>query len=83
MNKASGSDGTPVELFQTLKDNVCESTALNMPANPENSAVATGMKNFHSKSKKGNAKQCSNYRTSALISHSRKVTLKVLQAMLQ
>ena len=78
MNKASGGDGIPVELFQTLKDNVCESAALSMPANLENSAVATGMKNFHSKSKKGTAKECSNYRTSALISHSSKVMLKVL-----
>ena len=39
MNKASGSDGIPVELFQILKDDA----ALNMPANLENSAVATGL----------------------------------------
>ena len=46
-NKASGGDGIPVELFQILKD---ESAALNMPANLENSAVATGMEkvSFHS-----------------------------------
>ena len=40
MNKASGGDGIPVELFQILKD---ESAALNMPANAGNSAVATGL----------------------------------------
>ena len=41
MDKASGGDGIPVELFQTLKDNA--SAALNMPAYLENSAVATGL----------------------------------------
>ena len=52
-NKASGSDGIPVELFQILKDERCESAALNMPANLENSAVATGLEkvNFHSNPK--------------------------------
>ena len=55
-----------------------------MPANLENSAVATGLEkvSFHSNSK-GNAKECSNYRTIALISHSSKVMLKILQATLQ
>ena len=50
MNKASGGDGIPVELFQILKDDACESAALNMPANLENSAVATGLEkvSFHS-----------------------------------
>ena len=52
MNKASGGDGIPVELFQILKDlcKGCESAALNMPANLENSAVATGLEkvSFHS-----------------------------------
>ena len=42
-NKASGGDGISVELFQILKDDA-DSTALNMPANLENSAVATGLK---------------------------------------
>ena len=42
MNKASGGDGIPVELFQILKM-ICTSAALNMPANLENSAVATGL----------------------------------------
>ena len=56
-----------------------------MPANLENSAVATGLEkvSFHSNSKKGNAKECSNYRTIALISHASKVMLKILQARLQ
>ena len=45
MNKASGGDGIPAELFQILKDD-----AVNMPANLENSAVATGLEkvSFHS-----------------------------------
>ena len=55
-----------------------------MPANLENSAVATGLEkvSFHS-SPKGNAKECSNYCTIALISHASKVMLKTLQARLQ
>ena len=56
-----------------------------MPTNLENSAVATGLEkvSFHSNPKKGNAKECSNYRTIALISHAGKVMLKILQARLQ
>ena len=56
-----------------------------MPANLENSAVATGLKMsvFIPIPKKGNAKECSNYHTIALISHSSKVMLKILQARLQ
>ena len=55
-----------------------------MPANLENSAVATGLEkvSLHS-NPKGNAKECSNYRTIALISHASKVMLKILQARLQ
>ena len=55
-----------------------------MPANLENSAVATGLEkvSFHSNSK-DNAKECSNYLTIALISHASKVMLKILQARLQ
>ena len=51
-----------------------------MPANLENSAVATGLEkvSFHS-----NPKECSNYRTTALISHASKVMLKILQVRLQ
>ena len=56
-----------------------------MPANLENSSVATGLEkvNFHSNPKKGNAKECSNYHRIALISHPSKVMLKILQAKLQ
>ena len=63
----------------------CESAALNMPANLEKSAVATGLekKVFIPIPKKGNAKECSNYLTIALISHASKVMLKILQARLQ
>ena len=70
-NKASGGDRIPVELFQILKDDAVKVLALNMPANLENSAVATGLEkvSFHSNQKKGNAKECSNYSTILLISH--------------
>ena len=56
-----------------------------MPANLENSAVATGLEkvSFIPIPKKGNAKECSNYHTIALISHASKVMLKILQARLQ
>ena len=56
-----------------------------MPANLENSAVATGLERsvFIPIPKKGNAKECSNYRTIALISHASKVMLTILQARLQ
>ena len=56
-----------------------------MSANSENSAVATGLEkvSFHSNSKKGNAKECSNYCIIVLISHASKVMLKILQARLQ
>ena len=56
-----------------------------MPANLENSAVATGLERsvFIPIPKKGNAKECSNYRTIALISHTSKVMLKILQARIQ
>ena len=60
----------------------CESAALNMPANLENSAVATGLEKivFNPIPKKGNTKECSNYRTIALILHVSKVMLKILKA---
>ena len=63
----------------------CESAALNMSTNLENSAVATGLEkvSYHSNPKKGNPKECSNYRTIALISHTSKVMFKILQAWLQ
>ena len=55
-----------------------------MPANLENSAVAVGLEKvtFHS-NLKGNARECSNYHTIALISHASKVMLKILQARCQ
>ena len=57
MNKASRGDRIPVELFQILKADAVKSAALSMPANLENSAVATGLEkvSFHSNSKK---RQC-------------------------
>ena len=56
-----------------------------MPANLENSAMATGLQKsvFIPIPKKGNAEECSNYGTIALISHASKVMLKILQARLQ
>ena len=67
-----------------LKRWCCESAALNMSANLDNSAVATGLEkvSFHS-NHKVNARECSNYCTSALISHASKIMLKILQARLQ
>ena len=56
-----------------------------MPANLENSAVATGLEkvSFHSNPRESHVKECSNYHTIALISHTSKVMLKILQARLQ
>ena len=56
-----------------------------MPANLENSAVATGLEkvSFHPVPKKGNAKECANYHIIVLISPANKVMLKILQARLQ
>ena len=53
-----------------------------MPANLENSAVATGLEkvSFHSNPKKGNARECSNYHTIALISHASKLMLKIFKS---
>ena len=84
-NKASGGDGIPVELFQILKDNVvkvlhsiCQQTwkTQQWPQDWKRSV-------FTPIPKKGNAKECSNYRTIALISHASKVMLKILQARFQ
>ena len=85
MNKASGGDGIPVDLLQILKYDAVKVNALNMQANLENSAVATGLEkvSFHSNPKEGNAKECSDYHTIARISHTSKVMLKILQARLQ
>ena len=56
-----------------------------MPANLENSAVATGLEkvSFHSIPKNGNAKECSNYSTIVFILHTSKVMLKIFQVRLQ
>ena len=84
MNKASGGDGT-VELFQILKDDalkvlysICQQIwkTQQWPQDWERSV-------FIPIPKKGNAKECSNYHTISLISHTSKVRLKILQASLQ
>ena len=84
-NKVSGGGGIPAELFQILKDDALKVLHSIMPANLENSAVATGLEKsvFIRIPKKGNAKECSNYCTIALISHAGKTMLKLLQARLQ
>ena len=85
MNKASGADGIPIELFQILKDdavNVLHSICQQIwktqrwPQDQKRSV-------FIPLPKKGNAKECSNYHTIALISHAGKGMLKILEARLQ
>ena len=80
-NKASGGDGIPVELFQILKDDavkvlhsICQQIwkTQQWPWDWKRSV-------FIPVPKKGNAKECSNYHTIALISHASKVMLKILQ----
>ena len=85
MNKASGGDGIPVELLQILKDDGVKSASLNMPANLENSAGAKDWKRsvFIPITKKGNAKECSNYHKIALISHAGKVMIKIFKFRFQ
>ena len=85
MNKASGGDGIPVELFQILKDDavkvlhsICQ-RILKTQQWPQDWKRSV----FFPISKKGNTKECSNYRTIALISHASKVMLKILQSRLQ
>ena len=83
MNKASGDDGIPVELFQILKDNavkVLHSTCQQI-WETQQLPRAWKMLVFIPIPKKGNAKECSNYRTIAFISHASKVMLKILQAI--
>ena len=84
MNKASGGDGIPPELFQILKDDAVK-VLHSICQQIWETAVATGLTkvSFHSNPKKSNAKKCSNYCTIALISHASKTTLKILQARLQ
>ena len=85
MNKASGGDGIPAELFQILKDDavkVLHSICLQIwKTHPGPQDWKRSV--FIPIPKKGNTKECSNYRTAALISHARKVMLKILQARLQ
>ena len=73
MNKTSGGDDSPVELFQILKDDVVKVLH----------SICQQISGFISIPKKGNAKECSNYHTIALISHTSKKMLKILQARLQ
>ena len=85
MNKASGGDGIPVELFQILKDDSVKVLHSICQQIWKPSAVAAGLEKvgFLSNPKKSNAKECSNYRTIALISHASKVIRSILQAKLQ
>ena len=85
MNKANGGDGIPVELFQILKDDAVKVLhsirqqiwkTQQWPQDWKRSA-------FIPIPKKDSAKECSNYRTIALISHASKVMFKILQARLQ
>ena len=85
MNKTSGGDGIPVEIFQILKDDavkvmhsICQQIwkTRQWPKDWKRSV-------FFPISNKGNAKECSNYCTIAFISHASKVMLKILQARLQ
>ena len=84
MNKASGDDGIPGELFQILKDDagkvmhsICQEIWKPQPW-PQHWKRSV----FIPIPKKGIAKECSNYRTIALISHASKVMIKILQARL-
>ena len=84
MNKASGGDGIPVELFQILKDavkvlhSICQQIWKTQQW-PQDWKMSV----FIPVPNKGNAKECSNYWTIELILHTSKVMLKILQAKLQ
>ena len=84
-NKASGGDGIPVELFQTLKDNAVKVLHSIRQQIRKTQQWPQDWKRsvFIPISKKGNAKECSNYHTIALISYASKIMLKILQARLQ
>ena len=85
MNKTSGGDGIPVELFQILKDDavkVLHSTCRQVWKTQQWSQDWKRSV-FIPIPRKGNAKECSNYHTIALISHASKLMLKILQARLQ
>ena len=85
MNKASGGDGILAELFQILKDDAMKMLHSICQQIWKTQQWLQNWKRsvFIPTPKKGNAKECSNYRTIALISHASKVMLKILQARLQ
>ena len=85
MNKASGGDGIPVELFQILKDDAVKVLHSICQQIWKTQQWSQDWKRsiFIPIPKKGNAKECLNYHTSALILHASKVMLKILQARLQ
>ena len=85
MNKASGGDGILVELFQILEDDAVKVLHSLCQQIWKTHQWPQDWKRFICIliPKKGNAKECSNYRTIALISHASKVMLKILQARLQ
>ena len=85
MSKASGGDGIPVELFQILKDDAVKVLYSIYQQTWKTQQWPQDWKRsvFIPIPRKGNAKECSNYCTIALISHASKVTLKILQARLQ
>ena len=83
-NKASGGDGIPTELFQILKDDavkVLHSICQQIWKTQQGNKTEKGQF-FIPIPKKGNAKECSNYCTNALISHASKIMLKIPQARL-
>ena len=82
MNKASGGDGIPAELFQIPKVKVLHSIR-QQTWKTQQWLQDWKRSVFIPISKKGNAKECSNYHTTALISHASKVILKILQVRLQ
>ena len=84
-NKASGGDGIPVELFQILKDDAVKVLLSICQQNWKTQQWPQNWKRlvFISIPKKGNVKECSNYHTVALISHTSKIMFKILQARLQ
>ena len=85
MNKACDDDGIPAELFQVLKDDAVEVLNSICPQICKTQQWPQDWKRsvFIPIPKKGNAKECSNYCTIALVSHANKVLLKILQARLQ
>ena len=85
MNKACEGDGIPVELFQNLEDDAVKALHSIWQQIWKTQQLPQDWKRsvFIPVPKKGNAKECSNYHTIALISHTSKVMLKILQARLQ